>query len=206
MFFRGLSIALLLLAVYVGISFFQLRSELFKVYDAPPEAVIAAQDADLTIVEFVLYSCEACRSIFGPFQAAMRKDGKIRYIPRPVAYEDENPGQSERVYLTYAAAKQGKFEQTFNYFMTNDVTLDQRGYEDLAGELGLDLVRLKTDMESEDVKKSLAENEKFFEEWRLQSAPAFLMGEKAIFRIRSTDEIPTEEEFIGMFEKARSFF
>ncbi len=206
MFYRGLTIALVLLSAYVGVSFIQLRSELFKVYDAPPEVVIGAQGADLTIVEFVLYNCEACRSIYGPFQAAMRKDGKIRYIPRPVAYENENPGQTERVYLTYAAAKQGKFEQTFNYFMTNDVTLDQRGYEDLAGELGLDLERLKTDMESEDVKKTLAENEKFFDDWYLQSTPAFLMGQKAIFRIRSTDEIPTEEEFIGMFEKARSFF
>ncbi len=206
MFYRGLAIALLLLVAYVGIGFFQLRSELFKVYDVPPEVVIATNSADLTIVEFVLYSCESCRSIYVPFQAAMKKDGKIRYIPRPVAYEDENPGQAERVYLTYAAAKQGKFEQTFNYLMTNDVTLDQRGYEDLAGELGLDLERLKADMESEDVKKALAENEKFFEDWRLQSTPAFLMGQKAIFRIRSTDEIPTEEEFIGMFEKARSFF
>ncbi len=206
MFYRGVVIALVLLVVYIGFGFVQLRSELFKVYDAPPEAVITTKDADLTIVEFVLYSCQTCRSIYVPFQAAMKKDGKIRYIPRPVAYEDENPGQSERVYLTYAAAKQGKFEQTFNYLMTNDVTLDQAGYEDLAGELGLDLERLKADMESEDVKKSLAENEKFFDDWRLQSAPAFLMGEKAIYRIRYSDEIPTEEEFIGMFEKARSFF
>lgn len=206
MFYRGLTIALILLVVYIGVGFFQLRSELFKVYDAPPEVVITTKDADLTIVEFVLYSCNPCRSVYAPFQAAMKKDGKIRYIPRPVAYEDENPGQSERVYLTYAAAKQGKFEQTFNYFMTKDVTLDQSGYEELAWELGLDLERLKADMESEDVKKSLAENEKFFDEWDLRSAPAFLMGQTAIFLVRNPDEIPTEEEFIGMFEKARSFF
>ncbi|MCB1839568.1 MAG: thioredoxin domain-containing protein [Alphaproteobacteria bacterium] len=206
MFYRGLTVALLLLVVYVGISFYHLRGKLFEVYKTQPEYTIGSPDADLTIVEFVFYACEACRAINDPFQAAMKHDGKIRYIPRLVAYEEEHPGQSELVYLTYAAAKQGKFEQTFNYLIKHDIKLDDFGYQTLAVELNLDLDRLKADMQSEDVKKQLAINEKFFEEWALHSAPAYLIGKKAIFRIRSKDEMPTEENFLEMFEKGRSFF
>lgn len=207
MFYKFLLAALLLLAVYVGVSFFQIRAELFRVYDVPQAHSIGPVDADLTIVEFVLYSCQTCRRMQQPLSAAMLRDGKVRYLPRPIAFETDHPGQEALVRLTYAAAKQGKFEQAFHYLLNNTVAvLDEVRLAQISADLELDLLQLKADMDSPDVVQSVKENERYYQQWGFNTVPVFLMGSKAVYRIRSEDEIPTEDEFIEMFEKARRFF
>lgn len=207
MFYRILGGALLLIAVFVGISFYQFRMELFEAYNVPPEHSIGPADADLTVVEFVLYSCETCRKLQEPLKAALARDGKVRYLPRPVAYENEFPGQDAFVRLTYAAAKQGKFQKTFEYLLTHPIAfLDDVQLARVSADLEMDISQLKRDMESPDVVQAVKENERLYELWGFTTVPSFLMGSKAIFRIRSEEEIPTEDEFIEMFEKARRFF
>lgn len=207
MFYKVIIAALLLLAAYIGVSFFQIRTELFKVYDVPPGYSAGPADADLVIVEFVRYSCNLCQQMQAPFAAAMARDGKIRYVPRPVAFEKDHPGQEALVRLNYAAAKQGKFVQAFNYILSRGLDkLDEVQLAKISAELELDIVQLKADMESPDVAALVKENEYYFEQWGFNSVPVFLMGAKAIYRIRSDQAIPTEDEFIEMFEKARRFF
>lgn len=207
MFYKILLAVLLLIGILLGVSFYQLRAELFKVYDVPKAHTIGPADADLAIVEFVLYSCETCRRMQQPLNAAMVRDGKVRYLPRPIAFENDHPGQEAFVRLTYAAAKQGKFEQAFHYLLNNTMAnLDEVRLARISAELELDIVQLKADMESPEVMQSVRENERFYEQWGFETVPVFLMGSKAVYRIRSDEEIPTEDEFIEMFEKARRFF
>ncbi|MCB1590973.1 MAG: thioredoxin domain-containing protein [Alphaproteobacteria bacterium] len=207
MFYKTILAAFLFFGVYLGVSFFQLRGQLFEVYNVPANQIIGPEGADLTVVEFALYSCDTCRELQVPFRAAMARDGKVRYIPRPIAFEKDHPGQADFVRVTYAAAKQGKFEETFHYLMDNKfAVLDEVQIAQLSAEAGLDIIKLKEDMNSPDVEAALIENEKFYEMWGFTTVPVFLMGSKAIYRIRSSDEVPTEDEFLEMFEKARSFF
>lgn len=207
MFYKIVLAALVLLSVYVGVSFFSLRSQLFQVYDVPAGYFSGPADADLTVVEFVLYSCQTCQKIQEPLGKAMARDGRVRYVPRPVAFEKDNPGQEALVKLTYAAAKQGKFMQTFHYLLgRSSVTLDDVQLARISADLELDILQLKNDMKSPDVEKAVKENDRYFEDWGLNSVPVFLMGTSAIYRVRSSDNIPTEDELIEMFEKARSFF
>lgn len=207
MFYRVLIVALLLFAGFLGAGFYKLRAELFGVYNVSPEYTIGPSDADLTVVEFVLYSCETCRRLQEPLGAALAKDGKVRYVPRPVAFEREHPGQDALVRLTYAAAKQGKFAEAFHYLLNNPIAyLDDVQMARISAALELDVIRLKADMDTPEVRNAVRENERYYELWGFTTVPAFLMGTKAIFRIRSEDEIPTEDGFAEMFEKARRFF
>lgn len=207
MFYKVVLAVLVLLGVYVGVSFLQIRAELFKVYDVPSAYTIGPADADLVIVEFVRYNCGLCQQMQAPFAAAMARDGKVRYVPRPIAFEEAHPGQGALVKLNYAAAKQGQFIEAFNYILSRGLEkLDEVELARMSAELGLDIVQLKADMEKPDVAALVKENEDFFEEWGFNSVPVFLMGRSAIYRIRSDQPIPTEDEFIEMFEKARRFF
>ncbi len=206
MFYKILLAVIALFIGWIALTFFQMKSELFKVYDVAPQYTISAPNYDLTIVEFILYDCPLCIKINKPFQEALKKDGKIRYIPRPIAFEDSHPGLKEKVLMTYAAAKQGKFKEVFDYFISQDTPLNDEEMKKISLKLGLDMDKLKQDMQSEEANNMLKQNEKFFLDWDLKATPAFLMGEKAIFRIKNEKEVPTADEFLKMFGKARSYF
>lgn len=132
---------------------------------------------------------------------ALQKDGRIRFIPRPIAFG--KPGQEKLVLLTYAAANQGKFPQMFDYIMTEQPQLNDEIIDSIAAKLGLDAVRLKSDMDSNETKRALKENEEFFEAWRALSTPTFLMGQEALYRVQNEESLPTPEELIAMFDKVR---
>ncbi len=203
MFYKILLGAIALIVGWVGLSFFQLKAQLFEAYEQKDEFVIGPEEYDLTIVEFVLYSCPVCRSTHAPFKQAMEEDGKIRYIPRPIAFEDIHEGQKDLVLMTYAAAKQGKFAETFEYMLLNNPDLTDREINVISELVGLDAEKIRQDMQAPDVIAALEENEKLFNDWDMRATPAFLIGKEAIYRIRSVDELPTKEDFKEMFAKAR---
>ena len=188
---------------WVGLSFFQLKTQLFEVYEQKDEFVIAPEEYDLTIVEFPLYSCPVCRATHAPLKQALEEDGKIRYIPRPIAFEDTHEGQRDLVLMTYAAAKQGKFAETYEYMVLNNPDLTDKELNVISELIGLDAEKIKQDMQAPDVIAALEQNEKLFNDWDMRATPAFLIGKEAVYRIRSIDELPTVEDFKEMFAKAR---
>ena len=194
-------IALLVLAIfYSGYSFLQLRNELFKVYETPDKYAYAPENYDLTIVDFNKYSCDSCQSLHPILMEAIKRDGKIRYIPRNVTN-----GFSWNETLSsamYAASKQNKFIEMHEMIYQRWPIDDHKTLFKYAKELGLDTKKLSRDMSLPEIIQRVREDQSYFDAWGVEQTPSLLIGEKVIYR--PSGKTPTLEELLEKFEKVRS--
>lgn len=184
---------------YIGYAFLDMRKELFKVYETKPEYMTTSQQADLIVVEFSDYTCEWCRKLHPILQEAIKKDGKITYIPRPVAYKD--PWKAHLVSSVYAAAMQGKAIEMHNaIYVAWPVMNDEKLFE-VAKQLGLDINQFSRDIRSDEARVAIIDNERFFDAWELESAPALLVGKAFIYI--PNGGMPSVNEMLEKFKSAR---
>ena len=191
---------LILVVLYVGYSFIQLRRELFKVYDVPEQYAFGSADADLVIVDFNKYGCEHCHSLHPILLEAMKRDGKVRYIPRTITHGliwEETVSAA-----VYAAAEQGKFFEMHNMVYAKWPIANRKTLFKYAENIGLDTNKLKNDMVAPEIMERVRENQKFFDAWDLRKTPSLLMGKKAIYS--PGKNTPTVEEMLEKFAKARN--
>lgn len=162
--------------------------------------VIAPAEADLTFVKFLDYSCSFCKDAHQHIKPALERDGRVRFIPRPVDILNAEGLRLAR--LPYAAAKQGKFADMHEALIDNFRAADDSLLEDLAAQIGLDPVQLRKDYESEEVIKKAQENLDLFNAMRLQSIPSYAVGRHIVFSPRTSE--PTTQDFINIFNEARN--
>ncbi len=177
-------------------SFASLRASLSNL---PKEYVLGSLDGDLTVVEFFDYGCDHCRSIHPIITEAVRRDGKIRYVPLPLMTRSGGPS-TEATRLTYAAAQQGKYGAVFDELITNFRSLDDAGVTDLALKLGLDAEKLKTDAKSPAGVKAMDKSGIMFRRAGGEFTPTFMIGSGIKY---VPDTKPSVEDFLRMFREAR---
>lgn len=194
-----LLLAVMCAVVYVGYIFFEIKREIFKVYTTKPEYMATTPHADLIIVEFSDYTCEWCRKLHPILQDAIKKDGKITYIPRPVAYGD--PWKARLVSAVYAAAMQGKAVEMHDAIYKFWPIMDDGKLFDVAKELKLDVNKFSRDLRSDEARVAIVDNERFFDAWGLVTAPALLVGDSFIYIPNGA--MPTVDELLEKFEDAR---
>ncbi len=192
-------IGLLLLAIaYFGYVFFQYRSEAFKVYDVADKYVWEQPNADLTIVDFNMFSCIHCRNLHPTLIEAIKQDGHVRYISRTITTGDE--WENTLVTATYAAAEQGKFTELRNALYDNWPVNNREKLFEIASSLGVDTVKLSRDMSNEDIQAHVEENKSFFLAWFVRATPTLLIGDKIY---QPSNPNVTVEELRAYFEQAR---
>ena len=191
---------ILLIGSFYFIYDIYLKIELLTVYDVETTYMLDPQEADISILEFGQYNCGTCRIIHSSLKAALAKDGKVRYIPRPVSYGDVWAETLSRA--VYAAALQEKFIQMHNAIYEKGPIDTREDIFILARQVGLDIVRFEQDMESEEVSVHIQENDAFYKAWALQTVPAFLINKKILYR-PNEQEMPTVDIWLDKFDRAR---
>ncbi len=118
--------------------------------------------APVHIVEFFDPACETCRQFYPLVKKMMDANpGKIRLSLR---YAPFHPGSDQVVKAIEAARKQGQFEQTLEaLFASQDHWVQNHRAQPALiwgplGGLGLDLERLKSDMNSAEVEQLIAQD------------------------------------------------
>lgn len=192
-------IALLVLAVsYLIYSFFDYKREIMTVYQADDKYIMAADNADLTIIDFGQYSCIHCRNMHPILMEAIKQDGRIKYMSRIFSYDDA--WADVLVHATYAAGEQGKFYALQDAIYENWPVNNREKLFDLARSSGLDVQKLSRDMSDENIMSHLEENKSYFLSWYLSATPTLLVGDLIY---KPSNGTPTVEELLELFEKAR---
>lgn len=189
-----------LVAGFLGFRIFDLYQTYATLSDVPPEHIIASPEADLSVVEFLDYNCTYCRQAHPTITEAIRQDGKIKYIVRPVAFVDEE--SETAVKILYAAGIQGKFASMHDALMQNEQPLDDAGISALAAQAGVEPVQMRRDMESEPVLDFISANENLFNKVGLGATPTFVIGGKIVYTPET--RMPDTADFISMFNEARA--
>ncbi|BAO45237.1 DsbA family protein [Thiolapillus brandeum] len=133
---------------------------------------------DVTVVEFFDYNCPYCKSVFPSMHKLVKEDGNIKVVMKEFPVLGENSVYAAKAAL--AAQKQGKYEQFHSRMMSKDSRLSRDGVIAAAKQVGLDVDRLKKDMESSEVQEELDRSSIWAQRLGIGGTPAFVIGEELI--------------------------
>jgi len=135
-------------------------------------------EGDVTLVEFFDYNCGYCKRALPDIVKLVDEDSKVRLVLKDLPIFGEDSEAAAKGAL--AAMKQNKYFEMHQKLYSESGKADKEKVLKVAGELGLDVEQLKTDMESDDVKKAIEEARDLAQKLGLQGTPLFLIGDKVI--------------------------
>lgn len=135
-------------------------------------------DGSVTLVEFFDYNCGYCRRAAPEVKAVLEasKDVRIIYREFPIL----GPGSEVAARASLAARNQGKYQQFHEAMMALNGQAVEASVMKIAGDVGLDLEVLKTDMQSELVNEHIAASQRLAEALGITGTPTFVLGDEII--------------------------
>src|SRR5436305_1026836 len=149
-----------------------------EIFDDPATPVGGNPRGDVTIVEFFDYRCPYCKQVLPSLQALLKEDKKLRFLYKEMPVL--GPASVTAAHAALAAQRQGKYE-AFHYAMmaTKGQITDETVYK-TAGSVGLDVDRLKQDMNAPDIAKALKTNLALAEALNIRGTPGFIVGKHIV--------------------------
>jgi len=141
---------------------------------------------NVTIVEFFDYQCIHCKKMAPTMESLIQKDSDLRVIYKEFPIFGESSDMASRVAL--AAGIQGKYLAMHNALLKIEKSLDEQSVMNAAQALGLDMIKLKTDMAGKEVTDILDANRQLAEKLHLMGTPAFIVAStpNGQFKVGST--------------------
>ena len=122
--------------------------------------------------------CPYCRQVEPFVQALIKNDRSLRVVVKE--FPILGPASVYAARLALAAYKQGKYEQFHGALMSKKSNVDEAMIFKLAEEAGLNLDRVKTDMNSPEVDAEIERTIEIAKALRLSGTPAFIVGTELI--------------------------
>jgi protein-disulfide isomerase len=152
----------------------RLEAEIFR---DPVTPVIGNPDGDVTLVEFMDYRCGFCRRMVPAIQGLLADDPGLRIAMKELPVLGEDSVRAARAAL--AAHAQGAYvDMHFALLAADDLSID--GIVAVARDLGLDLERLRRDMDSTGVGAHIQANYRLARELGIEGTPAFVVGGEVV--------------------------
>lgn len=160
------------------------RAELQGASDLP---VAGNAKGDVTIVEFMDYRCGYCKGVAPVIEQVLRADGKVRLVIKE--FPILGPASRTASMAAIAAHKQGKYLAYHNALMAYPNNLTDEVIFALARQVGLDLTKLKADMQSPEVQALIEKTHKLATDLGINGTPGFIIGDQIIPGAVSADEL-----------------
>jgi protein-disulfide isomerase len=143
--------------------------------------VVGNPSGDVTLVEFFDYNCGYCKKALEDVQTLIKNDSKLRVVLKDFPVLGPDSVEASQVALAVKNQLQG--QKKFDYHVK---LMDARGRVNgeramaLAKEMGVDMARLKKDIQSPEIRAALQENMALGDKLSLTGTPAFIVGETVI--------------------------
>ena len=133
------------------------------------------QNGDVTVIEFFDYNCSYCRKAGQTVQALLASDANVRIIYRewPILGEASIFAASAAL----ASREQGKYNEFHWALMNSEGRASEAFILKIARDLGLDVEKLKVDMNDPAVEKHIAESSVLARSLGFTGTPAFIVGD-----------------------------
>lgn len=155
-------------------------AELRKVLEQNPALpVLGNPKGDITLTEFFDYNCPYCRTNMADVQRLIADDPKLRVVFRewPVFGE----GSMFAAKAALASLQQGKYWPLHEALMTMKGRAEEATVLRAARQAGLDVDRLRVDMEKREILDQIYETMDLADTMMLTGTPTFIAGHEASF-------------------------
>lgn len=144
-------------------------------FDPKVAFVTGPANAKTTLVEFFDYNCPYCRASIPAVKKFLssHKDARFAFIEFPI----KGPGSTVAARAAMAARNQPDKYLAFHFaLMSQDGPVDEKEVYDVARQNGLNLDKLKSDMKSSAIDRSLAQAKTLANAANIDGTPAFIVN------------------------------
>ena len=136
------------------------------------------EKAGSIVVEFSDYNCPYCKRTYPGIRDLLKEDGDIKIVMLELPVLGPMSEFAARAAL--AAHAQGKYAEFHEGMMDTKTRLDEKGVLDVAQQIGLDMEKLKLDMNSPGVAQELQSNAMMAQMLGISGTPAFVIGDQLV--------------------------
>ena len=147
--------------------------------------VIGAANADVTIVEFSDYNCPYCKAMEPRLEALLKADRKVKLVM--LEYPILTPASLTGTRAALASVRQGKYAQFHQALMRFEGNVTDADIFDTAKAVGLDVARLKKDMQAPEISDRIIANFNLARGIRVFQTPAVIVGGPAGIHITGSE-------------------
>jgi protein-disulfide isomerase len=154
-----------------------IRQNAQKLFNDAGSATAGNAKGDVNVVEFFDYNCGYCKRAHTTTQQLIKDDKNLRYVYKQ--FPILGPTSLTAAQAAAAAHLQGKFVPMHDALMANKEPLSDAVIAKLGGSIkGLDVAKLKTDMNGDAVKKQIAADMELGRQLGIQGTPGFVVGDQ----------------------------
>lgn len=162
----------------------ELRKALEEDRNAP---ILGNPKGNITLTEFFDYNCPFCRVVVGDMHRLILADKDLRVNFREWPVFGEGSEFTSRASL--ASMKQGKYWQFHAGMMAIRGKANETSAMKVANDVGLDITKLRTDMEGAEVQDHISRSMELADHMGLMGTPTFIAGNEALFGKQSQADL-----------------
>jgi protein-disulfide isomerase len=155
-----------------------LKARADEVFRDPDSPVGGNANGDVTLVEYFDYNCPYCRRVGPTMVQAEAADAKLRIVYKEFPILGPNSVFAAKAAL--AAHRQGKYVAFHKALMAVEGVADKDKVMEVAATVGLDLDRLKSDMDDPAIQKMIERNLALAQALRISGTPSFVAGNQIV--------------------------
>ena len=162
----------------------ELRKDLERDPTAP---VLGNPGGNVTLTEFFDYNCPFCREMVPVVQRLIASDPQLRVVYREWPVFGEGSDFAARASL--ASLQQGKYWAFHVALMQMKDRAEEASVLRVADRVGLDIDRLRNDMEAQPVIDHVGRSISLGDHMQLVGTPTFICGDEAVFGKQSLADL-----------------
>ena len=149
-----------------------------QIFQDPNSFVAGNPKGDVTVVEFFDYQCGYCKRSLPELLKLIDSDKNVRVVLKEYPILSAESVEASKAAL--ASISQGKYFEFHKALMEHRGGLDGAAIFKLASGVGLDTQKLKKDMTSARIAKTIEDNEKLADALAIRGTPAFIIGDAVV--------------------------
>lgn len=172
------------------------RSE--EIFRDPDSPVGGNAQGDVTLVEFFDYNCPYCRKMAPVLIEAEKADPQLRIVFKE--FPILGPGSEFAAKAALASRRQMRYEAFHHALMAAKEKVGEDSVLAAAAEVGLDIERLKADMQDPTIQLAIDRNMALAAALRINGTPGFVIGDQIL---RGATELNVLQGMIGQARKPK---
>jgi protein-disulfide isomerase len=134
--------------------------------------------ADVTIVEFFDYNCGYCKHALPVVQQLLKEDTNLRFVFKDMPIL--SPTSQLAAQWALAAQRQGKYFEFYQEMLSSKSGVSEASLSSAAEKVGLDMDKLKKDIDDPKIKETIANNLKAAQDMGIRGTPGFIINGRVI--------------------------
>jgi len=149
-----------------------------ELHESPNSPSMGNLQGDVTVVEFFDYQCGYCKSIADHVFDIVEADSNVKVVLKEIPIL--GPASTTAARAALAAREQGKYIELHSALMSHRGQLSERTIFGIAEDLGLDVDRLRADMDAPAVTDEINANLELAQAIGVRGTPAFVVGDVVV--------------------------